>query len=316
MESRPGGTNILDPSVQTAIPATISAQPWWCGPVFAAVNTSKSPAVGTEAGQLRLSHGLDDTGDVNKEADSMGTKPDGGLGEKNKSLQPTSNAITSMMPEILSPHTQLELGQSITCATYPFADPYFAGLVAPYGTQALVHPQIIGMPHPRMPLPLEMTEEPVYVNAKQYHGILRRRQSRAKAELEKKVIKVRKPYLHESRHLHAMRRARGCGGRFLNTKKTDDGAAKTETHEGLNPSSPPLMPLAISSNSLISNCSGNADPSRIMQEGKLESKVSVGRKDGYQEQSGSQFSQNEDYAGKQRAGILVNQPPSRAVATQ
>lgn len=71
-------------------------------------------------------------------------------------------------------------------------------------------------------------ESPLYVNAKQFHRILKRRVARQKLEEQLRLTsKGRKPYLHESRHNHAMRRPRGPGGRFL----TADEVAAMEKGE-------------------------------------------------------------------------------------
>ena len=72
-------------------------------------------------------------------------------------------------------------------------------------------------------------EAPLYVNAKQFHRILKRRVARQKLEEQLRLTsKGRKPYLHESRHNHAMRRPRGPGGRFL----TADEVAAMEKEKG------------------------------------------------------------------------------------
>ncbi|KAL8508051.1 hypothetical protein ACS0TY_018564 [Phlomoides rotata] len=166
-------------------------------------------------------------------------------------MQPLSPAKGMCHPGIASPTMHYaapaQLGVGNAQAAYPYPDPYYRSIFAPYETQPypaqpypaqpMVHLQLMGMQQAGVPLPSEAVEEPVFVNAKQYHGILRRRQSRAKAESENKLSKPRKPYLHESRHLHALRRARGTGGRFQkkNDKKKDvESSEKSQENINLN----------------------------------------------------------------------------------
>ncbi|KAK6944769.1 Nuclear transcription factor Y subunit A [Dillenia turbinata] len=126
-------------------------------------------------------------------------------------------------PEMVVNPSHVDYSHSMAHIPYPYADPYLSGLLSAYGPQAIMQPQMVGMTPARVPLPLDLAEnKPIYVNAKQYHGILRRRQSRAKLEALNKLLKTRKPYLHESRHLHALNRVRGSGGRFLSTKKLQE----------------------------------------------------------------------------------------------
>lgn len=135
--------------------------------------------------------------------------------------------------------SQVDCNSSMAHTPYPYGDPIFAGSLVAYAPQAVNQPQMLpqmmGLASARVALPLDLAQDgPIYVNAKQYHGILRRRQSRAKLEAQNKLIKSRKPYLHESRHKHALNRVRGTGGRFLSTKQLSQSNAEfvTGSHSG------------------------------------------------------------------------------------
>lgn len=240
-------------------------------------------------------------------------------GQAEQQLKRVASSTPATIGEHLDANSQMELvGHSILVTSYPYQDLHYGGIMT-YGAQ--VHPHLFGIHQARMPLPLEMEEEPVYVNAKQYHGILRRRQSRAKAELAKKVIKSRKPYLHESRHQHAMKRARGCGGRFLNTKKLDS-KDKKPTSEKQPKSGATLSTQSFNSSGSdhISNeFEGSSDQGKergLMFQDVHKTNISNGNRNGHGSSSmyDFHFTSREDgdhYYDQGRGSMFLNKPPDR-----
>ncbi|KAL9339136.1 hypothetical protein Peur_068151 [Populus x canadensis] len=166
---------------------------------------------------------MSSVGGINSQDQCISSESDEGCGKGVKGKMKPVLLLST--PDSVSNHSQADCSYSMVHA--PYADPYFGGLCNPYELHAFIQPHLgshmVGMTAGRVPLPVDLADDgPIYVNAKQYRGIIRRRQSRAKLEAQNKLVKNRKPYLHESRHIHALNRVRGSGGRFLSKKKLQE----------------------------------------------------------------------------------------------
>mmetsp|Transcript_13894 Transcript_13894/g.30058 ORF Transcript_13894/g.30058 Transcript_13894/m.30058 type:complete len:152 (-) Transcript_13894:1004-1459(-) len=132
--------------------------------------------------------------------------------------------------------------QAMAAAAQMNADAMNAAAATAQQQMAMGHMQANMMFTPAMPSSAPNTyygmppaeEQPIFVNARQYSRILKRREARKKigtADLTQSGVSKdarRQAYQHESRHKHAMRRQRGAGGRFLSKAEKEALLKQTE----------------------------------------------------------------------------------------
>eukprot|EP00268_Persea_americana_P021101 TRINITY_DN2111_c0_g1_i1.p1 TRINITY_DN2111_c0_g1~~TRINITY_DN2111_c0_g1_i1.p1 ORF type:complete len:190 (+),score=41.69 TRINITY_DN2111_c0_g1_i1:273-842(+) len=149
MPSRPKNASSIEPKVAGSSPATTCSQPWWHGsgyttvsPAVLSQSLSKSPSLeipngdaATKAGSSQADVDMDKGAAVSKDIQSSAAQSDGNHGQEQQVHHATSK-MPPMMAEYIAPHTQLELGHTVACASYPYSDPY--GIMTAYGTQPLV----------------------------------------------------------------------------------------------------------------------------------------------------------------------------------
>ncbi|EEF48902.1 nuclear transcription factor Y subunit A-1 [Ricinus communis] len=350
MQSKSESANQLESRDQHSLPPyAVHSEPWWrtigystvsralAGGNASNLSSSEGPNGSLSNDDQSMSNGRLNEEDDDASKESQATASSRSVlngGQENRNLQHVAPSMTAMRDEGLTQPTQLELvGHSIACASNPYQDPYYGGMMAPYGHQPLGYP-FLGGHQVRMALPNEIAQEPVYVNAKQYPGILRRRQARAKAEHEKKLIKVRKPYLHESRHQHAMRRARGSGGRFAKKTGGDDSKNNKEgtaNDTGAIPSSQSgsssgseQLPSDSAQTWNLPHGDQELRSARVYDTSEARNHINGGSH--YQNHSGLQTlkhhphsgekGEDEDCSGQQRGSISSNQVSQRPLAIQ